>query len=532
MSGQDPEPPIITSRQLDPEEAETQNVARLEEASRNATGMGGRRLSINEQKYEQTYKLLSTPSKSDASQGAGGDAAGTISTAGSNLKTPSFKTVARRVMLMQKLQQKHATSTTHSNGENNTNDQVGAASPRRSPRSYYASTKPPKRPYHHRKNKSSAADLLDQIMSPSATGSSPSMGSPYKTYEPEAHHDTTIFASAGISVASSTTTTDSDSLQGQVIPEESSQDSDSDDDNEEEVDDRFANEILPLVVDTEYGSIPPPPPDENSNALPRRRSSMAGAPTAITKSTRTFWKRQSRKWCPNFLRRCDILAFLQHVWHIVRNSYLVQLGLPLFIAALGMYYGAGNPPWTFIPGRQHSAWLLNFLGRQVVTLELARLTQWLVLDCILLGSRHVAHWVGPIVTMTAVQSRGWPFVVASWACWDMLILRGDSDFQMHWFFWTHVPLYSIANSGQYILTSDLYMRFLLSMIAAGMATTAKRMFLTIRFGRRTLGTYSCSSTPPTTVYTSNSVFDFSFANEVLLNFLCSRFQTEIGKVAS
>ena len=91
MSGQGQEPPIITSRQLDPEEAETQNVARLEEASRNNnTGMGGRRLSINEQKYEQTYHLLSTPSKSDAGAAAAADAAGT-STAGSNLKNPNSR---------------------------------------------------------------------------------------------------------------------------------------------------------------------------------------------------------------------------------------------------------------------------------------------------------------------------------------------------------------------------------------------------------------------------------------------------------
>jgi hypothetical protein len=429
----------VTSRQLDPEEAETHNVAQLDIlSSRNS----GRRLSYTDQQFEQMHHLLANPGDDDdtANTGAGGSSSALRTAAATT--APSFKTVARRVMLMQKLQQHKS--------------QKAPSSPRRHRRHYYQQTNNntlySPRPGHHRKNKSSAAELLDQIMdNPEETSEEP--------YEQqEAHHHTTIFQSAGLAV-SSTSDTESEPF----IEDEA-----------EDEDDSHPGDTLPMVVEPPtYGSI------SSEKVTPKPPS-----PPAKSWTKHPFWKHLKNR-C--FSSRCDVSTVATQLCQVILDSYFVKLAMPLFVAAVALYYGCGNPPWSFIPGRQHSAWLLNFLGRQVVTLELARMTQWLVLDCILLGSRSVAILVGPFVTMTAVQSRGWPFVVACWACWDLLILRGDSDFQAHWFYWTGWRLYTVAISGQYILTSDLYWRFLLSMIAAGMVTTAKRMFLTVRFGRRMLG---------------------------------------------
>jgi len=167
----------------------------------------------------------------------------------------------------------------------------------------------------------------------------------------------------------------------------------------------------------------------------------------------------------------------------------LTIAVPLFVAALFLFYVVGNPPWDFIPGTARSAWLLNFLGRQVVTFELARLTQYILIDVILLSSRTLAYFVGPFVTMTAVQSKGWPSCVTAWACWDLLILYGEGEFRSHWLYWTGWKIYSAksAISGEYILKSTLYLQFLLAMILVGVITTAKRMMITIHFGRRMLG---------------------------------------------
>ena len=137
------------------------------------------------------------------------------------------------------------------------------------------------------------------------------------------------------------------------------------------------------------------------------------------------------------------------------------------------------------------AWWLLFISRQCVTFELARLTQWLVIDVVLAfrprraTDGRIAY--SSIFTFFFLQSKGWPFWLQAWGIWDLLILRGDDPYQHHWLYWTGIELFTKTRSGVYILTSKLYMRILFSMIAAGFATAVKRTIVDIRFGRRQLG---------------------------------------------
>lgn len=68
------------------------------------------------------------------------------------------------------------------------------------------------------------------------------------------------------------------------------------------------------------------------------------------------------------------------------------------------------------------------MGRQIVTLEVARLIQWIVLDLIILSSRRGANltrWLWPYVTMVALQAKGWLFVITLWALLDLIFLHGQ-----------------------------------------------------------------------------------------------------------
>ena len=407
----------ITKRQLDPEEAETNNVAHLESMNRDQQDP----IFSSDRQYEQVHGLVSTED-------------------GTKRVVPSFKSVARRVILLRKVQSQ------------------------RSARQFNASK-------GHRNRMSSApAGLLDQIAVEESF---------------EENDDSAIFRAAGIEVSSDESDTD-----------EMLEEADDEDDYGQNRDD-----TLPTVT-TQYGSIPAA---SNPKAVPWTRSAVP------------FWK----KCFP----RCDPSFLVIRLRQVLIGSYFLWVAMPLFVLSFIFYYGAGNPEIWFIPGTARSAWLLNFFGRQVVTLELARLTQWLILDCLLLGSRTLAQYFGPIVTMTAVQSRGWPFVVALWGCWDLLILHGDGEFQTHWFYWTGWDLYSIAKSGQYILTSESYFRMLLCMIVAGIVATAKRMLLTVHFGRRTLGKFQ---------FERNGILA-SKRSEILIYpthpFLHSRIQTQTGEIA-
>ena len=440
--------PVVTSRQLDPEEAETRNVAHLE-TSVNHNNTDNDKNQLEERVYSNLF-----PNPTDSSDGQ------PQQPEKSSLKKTSFKHVARRIMLMQKLHDQK--STTHLNNTSSNNSLSSFSSPlqRR----------------HHRKHKSTAADLLDQIMETtpqkqqqqqqqqeSSGGDVPQSAE----HDLERSNDTTLFHAAGIAVM-----------------ESSDEDASQDDQEERAVDDDdlFRGDTLPMVMDStsQYGSLGNDNNNNNIQSMP--------VPPPQRRSTLPVWKRFIYR-CSAYL--CDPFYLIQRLYAVLRTSYLMRVALPLFVVAWTLYYGAGNPTWEFIPGSAHSSWWINFLGRQVVTFELARLTQWVVLDCFLLGSRTSALWMGPFVTMIAVQGRGGPFVVAAWACWDLLILRGDTAFQLHWLHFTGWKFYTIANSGRYILTSEVYYRILLASVVAGVVTTAKRMFLTVRFGRRRLGTYWC-----------------------------------------
>ena len=120
----------------------------------------------------------------------------------------------------------------------------------------------------------------------------------------------------------------------------------------------------------------------------------------------------------------------------------------------------------------------------------SRFTEYFFIDCVTLSTRIVAKILGPLITIFCIQSKGWPFVVAGWGVWDMLLLHGNNDFQQHWLYWSGLAIYSKANSGSYIIESQVYLRILLAMVIAGLATAIKRTAVTIYFGKRNFGTSS------------------------------------------
>ncbi|KAL3902660.1 MAG: hypothetical protein SGILL_010746, partial [Bacillariaceae sp.] len=186
------------------------------------------------------------------------------------------------------------------------------------------------------------------------------------------------------------------------------------------------------------------------------------------------------------------LPLLQGFWYFLTcHTNLVTVALPLFFMAYMFYYAMGNPQWSFLPGHASMAWWCNFLGRQVLVLDLARLVQWCFIDKIVLGTRIAVKCLGPLLTLCFIQARGWPFVVALWGFLDLILLEGRGQFEQHWlYFVPQIGLYDNAtvsgdDSGSYILNSDIYVRLLLSMLLAGVAFAGKRTWVAMYFGRRT-----------------------------------------------
>jgi hypothetical protein len=176
------------------------------------------------------------------------------------------------------------------------------------------------------------------------------------------------------------------------------------------------------------------------------------------------------------------------ICHWFTHSSMI-LSLFLFVVAWILYYKFGNPSLDFLPGQATISWWLNFFGRQLLVMELARFCKYIAIDCFVMSTRFVARILGSWLTYFCIQSKGWPFIVGCWGLLDMLLLHGDNEFQVHWLYWTGIGIYSKANSGSYILTSELYLRVLISMFLVGVITTFKRTILTLYFNRRKFETY-------------------------------------------
>jgi hypothetical protein len=198
----------------------------------------------------------------------------------------------------------------------------------------------------------------------------------------------------------------------------------SNDEDDEEVDtlnESIQSALLPYrrlqENQQQYGSIP-----MHTTMAPNDNARMSLSARLVQSLKRTL--RNIASCCCCCCRACHPYRVWQWFYRVCICSFFTTLAIPLFILAWILYYGLGNPEFDFLPARL--SWCLNFLGRQIITLELARISMWIFLDMMVLGNHRLARFWGPVVTMTALQARGWPFVVTAWAIWDLLLLHGDN----------------------------------------------------------------------------------------------------------
>jgi hypothetical protein len=224
--------------------------------------------------------------------------------------------------------------------------------------------------------------------------------------------------------------------------------------------------------------------DSNYATLP---SAFTGRFSALNRKTVPRPWRRVRK----YLRMCCYpVEALKSFRDLLLTSYAVTLGLPCFFVSLWLFNVMGNPYLDFLPGQASLAWWLNFVCRQCVTLDIARIIQWLAIDKFLLGTRAGVKIFGPLLSLTLIQSKGYPFLLIAWGINNLFLLHGDQPFDRHWLYYAvHAKYFQQVNSGNYILASDRYLRLLISMIIAGGVKACKRTAAALYFGRRTLAEF-------------------------------------------
>jgi hypothetical protein len=156
--------------------------------------------------------------------------------------------------------------------------------------------------------------------------------------------------------------------------------------------------------------------------LPLTGASQGGHGSAARRRRKRVWHRR-RKKCMKSLHkafRCDRYWFAEVLnpislalafFRFVTTSWFARLGLPCLIVAFVLFYYLNNPAPDFIKGATISWWLV-FVTRQTLTLQLAVVSQSVLIDAFAMKSRYAVSIFSPLLALCVISSKGWPFISA------------------------------------------------------------------------------------------------------------------------
>ena len=98
------------------------------------------------------------------------------------------------------------------------------------------------------------------------------------------------------------------------------------------------------------------------------------------------------------------------LWSFLFDSAFTYVTLPCLLGAVLCYYKLSNPVFWLRDRPVAVSWFLVFAARQALTLELAKATNYLVVEGLALRTRWLVRYCGPLLTLFVTQTQGWPGV--------------------------------------------------------------------------------------------------------------------------
>lgn len=211
-----------------------------------------------------------------------------------------------------------------------------------------------------------------------------------------------------------------------------------------------------------------------------RTSSNNNASGKETHRAKTFYRRRCVP-CYTFT------SFINVRWSDIK--YLLKMFFFLMIPSLGLsailYYLAGNPLGPY--GASYS-WWLQFLVRQSITFMLAQFTQFILIDFIALETKLAVMAIGRMLTLMAVQAKGWPLIFVLWAVWDSILLYGVRN--GHWLSTQETfDMFNESNPSGSFMYSDVYRHLITAFIVVGLIVMIKRLLVSLMLGKRTYASF-------------------------------------------
>ena len=167
-------------------------------------------------------------------------------------------------------------------------------------------------------------------------------------------------------------------------------------------------------------------------------------------------------------------------------TYVFKLFLYLVIPVVGLsailFYGAGNPIGPM--GASYSWWLL-FIVRLSITFLLAEFAQFVLIDFIALETRLAVRAIGRMLTLMAVQAKGWPLIIVLWCVWNFILIHGTFLYANHWLFMQKkILVFNESNPAGNVLSHPMYTRILAIGIFVGIIVMVKRVLVALISGKK------------------------------------------------
>jgi hypothetical protein len=207
-------------------------------------------------------------------------------------------------------------------------------------------------------------------------------------------------------------------------------------------------------------------------------------------------KRDSSKRANTFLRRCCMPWFAFRTLLAVQKKQIRRffkafffLLVPLLCLAFILFYFAGNP--GHFRGASYSWWCL-FAIRLGITLTLARITEFIIIDYIALETNITVRFFGRMLTLMLIQSKGWPILCVFWGIWNFSIVHGADPFANNWLFWASGTLAIFdeeKNPSGGIPSNRTYTVILITMIITGVVIMVKRLLVSLLLGKKKYGKF-------------------------------------------
>jgi hypothetical protein len=164
---------------------------------------------------------------------------------------------------------------------------------------------------------------------------------------------------------------------------------------------------------------------------PLQQKSWFGGASA-RRRMRKRWRRRKKRCLKKLYRMCrchrfwfsDILhpvSLMKATYHFLTSSAFAKLGFLSLVAAFVLFYFLRNPSLDFI-GVATVSWWLVFISRQTLTLQLAIVSESIIIDGLALKSRYAVKILSPLLTLCIVSSKGWPFLCTC-KCFTVCLLH-------------------------------------------------------------------------------------------------------------